>query len=177
MLICNIFVRHTQEDDDEKLARQLQRQLDLEEKRVFDQDDLLAKQLSSGEAQSDEELAFMLDQRFNSSYGKQFTANLMWLASTPYIPPSHAKPLPDFDISTFDASVLNEMLGQVKSSIIPLLSEELKNFNIPDIDETVDIGANGKLLFGVKNVSLASVVIPDENLKIQIEGQSIKIEM
>ena len=69
------------------------------------------------------------------------------------------------------------MLGQVKSSIIPLLSEELKNFNIPDIDETVDIGANGKLLFGVKNVSLASVVIPDENLKIQIEGQSIKIEM
>jgi hypothetical protein len=69
------------------------------------------------------------------------------------------------------------MLNQVKSSIIPLISEELKNLNIPDIEEKVDIGANGKLCFGVKNVTLNKITIPEENLKISIEGQSIKIEM
>ena len=69
------------------------------------------------------------------------------------------------------------MINQVKGEIIPMITNELQNVKIPDINEEIEAGKVGKVAFGVKGVAMSQVIVPSDKLKVTMNGAQISIEM
>ena len=62
--------------------------------------------------------------------------------------------------------------------MIPVLVEQLKGLELPEVDETIDAGKKlGKISFGLSGISVEGVDIPKDKVAMQFTGQQIELNL
>jgi len=118
----------------------------------LEQDELLARQLMESE---------------NRSYRSQ----------TNYVPHQNQQIPAMISMDQIDVGVVNELLNQVKSTLVPFIKSELQNFKAPNIEEQMDTGKFGEVAFSLKDISFSDVAIPEEGITMKLEGPIIRLEV
>ena len=166
------------EDEDLRIALELQNQWNKEENGNF----------GSKQEEEDAKLARQLAENFSNSENFLSDADLArqlqdeWeFDSGPKSGQFHIPDVGSFNIEDLLASGgiskdnLDSLLGQVKQSIIPIITEELKTLHLPATDESITVPKLGDIDFSLDDIKLRSIVIPPDDLHLTFENNIIRL--
>jgi len=160
----------TQEEADLLLAKKLQEELTMEDKKKEQHDELVAKSLSQEEQDEIFARQLMMDEMKQNQSRSYATNHTNFTTKN-----THQAPMMNLD--QIDEGVVNELLNQIKSTFIPFISEQLQGFEVPDIEEQIDTGKVGEVAFSVKDVSMSDVNVPPEGVTMKLVDQGIRLEV
>eukprot|EP01089_Gocevia_fonbrunei_P018910 TRINITY_DN6516_c0_g1_i4.p1 TRINITY_DN6516_c0_g1~~TRINITY_DN6516_c0_g1_i4.p1 ORF type:complete len:352 (-),score=98.20 TRINITY_DN6516_c0_g1_i4:13-1068(-) len=84
----------------------------------------------------------------------------------------------NFDISKLGKEELAEITSAIKEQMIPVLLQQLKGLEIPEVDETVEAGKKfGPIAFGLSGIKVEEVEIPKDKVTMELEGQQIELKI
>lgn len=173
-----------EEDEDSRMARELQAQFDAEL-------NLNGNSNISNYSQEDEDarLAQQLAMEFNENFDDEALArqlqNQSWGA--PYQSSNSYGNFGGFDLGSdldlekflagnISQEDLDSLLDQMKSHIIPTLKEEALQLDLPNSEETIEIPKFGPVAFGYSGISLESFEIPAAEMSLKLAGNDIHLE-
>ncbi|KAH3759346.1 lipopolysaccharide-binding protein [Pelomyxa schiedti] len=93
-----------------------------------------------------------------------------------YTPPPRAAPaveLPEFDLTKLDSSQLDQLVKLVKKGMLPIMLDQVKQVQVPDIDEAADLPKVGHVEFGIHGLQMEDAQIPEEKVNVVMEGKRI----
>jgi len=156
----------TQLEEDELLAIQIQKQLQMEESN----DEELAKALIYED--DDEVLARSMQMELMNTMDPYYGTGSFNYS------PSEGNSFGSgisLSLQALDSNMVNEMLALIKGTMIPFMLEELKNAQIPIMKEEVDTGKLGIISFGVDGISISDAQIPPEGTTMTLEGTQLHL--
>lgn len=166
------------ENSDEALARMLQEQFNTE-----DDDEKLARKLQSEESYSAR--TYYPPAHVAGTYPSNYQSNYNMTSSYPTSYSiagrnDDSENEGEIDLGSLLSNTENitEFKTAIKENILPMLSQQLKEVEIPEINETVDAGAKlGTIAFGVNKLKVASVEIPEDTINIEFDASAHEIKL
>jgi len=145
-----------------------------------DSDEEFAKRLQSelNAENEDERLARQLQSHWNvNSHGGH--------GNSGYIPPrsnntNHQNDdiFANFDIAKLTPEILEEFKNTVKEQMIPVLLKQLKEVELPEVNESIDAGKKfGNIGFRISGMKVEDVDIPKDKVTIELEGQQVELKI
>lgn len=104
---------------------------------------------------------------------------------------SHPKPMdmPQFDLAQLDPAQLTELIKLVKKGMLPIMLEQIKQVQVPDIDETVgyytalpqlrivDVPKVGQITVGLHGLQMEEAVIKEEDINVELQGNRVVVSV
>jgi hypothetical protein len=72
-------------------------------------------------------------------------------------------------IESIDKDVMAEIMNSVKSSMIPILLQQLNSLRVPPVDEQIDAGKLGMIRIALDQIRVAEATVPEEHVNIQVQ--------
>ena len=184
------------EDEDLKLAMELQKQFEEQERgekdsQVEDEDARLARELSEQfmkelqpvsnhqynfDDDEDEKLAKEL-QESEYLFMNNWTQRMQYEEEEEEEDQSNQLNninLQEIFQAGLNQNSLNSLLDQVKEHMVPVVEEQFSDLEIPAFDETFDVPKLGEINFGCESIKLHSFVFPSDQIRLNLENNNIR---
>jgi hypothetical protein len=122
---------------------------------------------------ADAQMAWQIQQQENSRSSYSYRPPT-------YVPPPPRSYSPEPPAPTFELTdeIVKEAGDAFIKNFLPTVLKQLKDIEVPDIDEKLDVPKVGEIHFGVKGLALGDVNVAGENVSFKLlEGQVLEIHM
>jgi len=176
------------EDEDLKLAMELQKQFEQEGGYYEDNDDArLARELSeqfmqelqpisSPHLDDDEEDERVARELQDSEYlfMNDWTQRLQYEEKVEEPDQLSNINLQEIFQAGIDQSSLNSLLDQIKEHIVPVVEEQFNDMELPEFEDTFDVPKLGEISFGCDSIKLHSFTFPPGDIRLTLENNNIR---